>query len=116
MAKKRVRFVQEQSGWSNAVPAVTVYKVPRKYRLVIEHVSVSGSTDLVDATLATQVGGRLANHCLSVQPQASPGSPGVVSELTRLYADAETDVSFLGHMGAGGTGLVAISGQLVPVK
>jgi len=108
--------VQARTGWSSAVPAVSVYTVPTGYRLVIEFVSAINTVDFQDAMITTTVGGVIVDHYLSVQPQASPGEPGVVSQATMLHADPGSTVRFLGHAGAGGAGITVISGYLVPVS
>ena len=108
--------VQVEHGWSHSVPTITVYQVPAGYRLVIEHVSAMATQDFSGASLYTLVSGVGANHDLSVQPQASADSPGLVSELTRLYADPGTAVSFLGRTTDGNTGRIVISGHLVPIR
>jgi hypothetical protein len=107
--------IQAQAGFSQGSPTGVIFTVPAGHRLVIEHVSMRATGFFTDAVVSTTLEGLLANHALVVVNDPSSGK-ATVSQQTTFYADPETDVIFLNTgLGSGNTGLMAISGHLVPI-
>lgn len=107
--------IQVQSGWAGPISTHDIYQVPHDYIFVIEFVSFLATAQMWDCRLTTTVKGTLCSHYLSVIPQAKKGEPGVVSQMVKIYADPGSTVSMWAHTKENNTGMITISGYLVPL-
>ena len=108
--------IQARMGFSSFGAFGVVYTVPAGHRLVIEHVSVRTTNSFDVAVVWTKIDAELVEHYLI--PVNDPFSPGAtVSQQTTFYADPESEVEFSmpGFISDPSTGIIVISGHLVPI-